>query len=453
MRRVALPLALLAFGALVSAPAQAATWSAPADVSSPATFIDDPFIGFGSAGTGLAAWHWTQGIGATAQAGERGAVRARDGSFARERRLPSAAVPPVVFGTDGLAVVTQTLRTRNGSQTARLRVARGTIAGALVRAWSSPAHVPVGLPALAANTAGDLAVAYIRRTGARRQVLLAERQPGSVFTGPRVVSGRGRADEVALAVGRRGDLVVAWQRDGTVFARTRRGQNGRLSPATRLGRGAPLHTVLRAAVAGDGRAWVGWTSQRLDEGGGNGSFVARVASTEVPSRAWRAVRLDVFRRRASDEAAFSLALDPLGTALVAWATWDGSHFRVRAASLEGTDGRLIRADTLSAPGYDAVTGDVAASPAAGQALVVWARLDAAGELGTQILAAPWRPRSGPAGPEEVVSTGDRARKPTVAYDRVSGRPVAVWSQREGPDGPGTPIGQIRTFLRAAERAP
>ena len=138
---------------------------------------------------------------------------------------------------------------------------------------------------------------------------------------------------------------------------------------------------------------------------------------------------------------------------MAWTGWDGTHFRARAARWTATSAALIRTDTLSAPGYDAVTGDVAASPVAGQAIVVWARLDSVGELGTQIIAGPWGPRTGPAGPEELVSADDRARLPSVAYDPVSGRAVAVWSQRSGPDGPGTPIAQIRTFLRAAERAP
>jgi hypothetical protein len=284
-------------------------------------------------------------------------------------------------------------------------------------------------------------------------VLLAERQPNSVFTGPRVISGRGRADAVTVAVGRRGDLVVAWERDGVIYARTRKGRNGALGSAVRLGRGARLHTSLQAAVARDGRAWVAWVSQRLDEGGGNGAWVARVASTRVPSRKWRAVLLDRYRRRASDEARFALTLAPDGTALVAWTGWDGAHFRARAASLDPDFGALIRRDTLSAPDYDAVTGDVAASPVAGQAIVVWARLDSVGELGTQVIAGPWAPRTGPAGPEEVVSADDRARLPSVAYDPVSGRAVAVWSQRSGPDGPGTPIAQVKTFLRAAERMP
>jgi hypothetical protein len=454
MRRPFLAAALVTL--LAAAPAHAATWTTPANVSSAATFIDNPFIGFGSGGSGLAAWNWAQGTGNGSTGGERGAVRSRGGSFGPERRLPTAGgVPPALFGADGVVIATEATRIANGAQTARVRVSRGTIAGSFIRAWTSPSYTPAGLPAIAANAAGDIAVAYIRSVGpsARRQVLLAERQPDSVFTGPRVISGRGRADAVTVAVGRRGDLVVAWERDGVIYARSRRGRNGALGSAVRLGRGARLHTSLQSAVSRDGRAWVMWVSQRLDEGGGNGAWVARIASTNVPSRTWRALMLDRYRRRASDEARFALTLASDGTALAAWTGWDGAHFRARAASLDGDFGALIRTDTLSAPDYDAVTGDVAASPAAGQAVVVWSRLDSVGELGTQVIAGPWAPRTGPAGPEEIVSADDRARLPSVAYDPISGRAVAVWSQRSGPDGPGTPIAQVKTFLRAAERVP
>jgi hypothetical protein len=441
---------------LAPAVAGAAGWSTPVAVSSASTFVDAPFMGFWSSGQGLAAWRWADGTGPRRRSGERVAARGADGTFARERRVPDAAVAPVVFGRAGVAIVSRSTRVvrRGGAatETARLHVWLGGIAGALVRTWSSPVHRPTGSPALAVNSRGDVAIAWVRvKPGGRRELLLAERKPGRVFSGPTVVA-RGRPDAVAVAVGRRGNLVVAWAADGAVFARTRRGLARRLEPVVRLGAGARLHTRLRAAVSPGGRAWVAWASQRLSEGGDNGPFVLRAASGRAGGRLFtRPVMLERFRRRASDEGSFDLALDPEGRAFVAWAGWDGAHFRARLAELAALDGRLLVRASVSSPGYDAVVADVAASRRAGEALVVWARLDALGELGTEVLAAHRAP-SGATESEEVVSSGDRARLPAAAFDPRTGLPTVVWSQREGPDGPGVPLSQVRTVLRASTRS-
>jgi hypothetical protein len=84
--------------------------------------------------------------------------------------------------------------------------------------------------------------------------------------------------------------------------------------------------------------------------------------------------------------------------------------------------------------------------------VVWSRLDAVAEVGTAVLAG-YLPPSGAYSGEEQVSRGDRARTPAVAFNPRTGGPTAVWSQREGPDGPGVPLAQIRTFLRSSDRTP
>jgi hypothetical protein len=99
---------------------------------------------------------------------------------------------------------------------------------------------------------------------------------------------------------------------------------------------------------------------------------------------------------------------------------------------------------------DAFNGDLATSKNAGEALVVWSRLDAVAEVGTAILAGYLSP-SGVYGGEEQVSRGDRARVPAVAFNSRTDLPTVVWSQREGPDGPGVPLEQVRTFLRASTR--
>ena len=302
---------------------------------------------------------------------------------------------------------------------------------------------------MAANEYGKTAVAYIRSVrGAHRAAKLAVRS--TVFGRPRVVSPVGRVNAVATAVGPSGDVVVAWERAGRVEARIGR-PGHRLGRIVRVGHGVHLGTKLRAAVSAKGRVWVAWSSQALSEGGDNGPFSLRVAvSRSHSSRFAPAQNLDSYAGRVHDESRFDLALDRLGKGVVAWSAYDSGHFRARVARLT-SDGAVSRADTLSPPGYDAVVGDLAVSPE-GDLVAVWSRLDAVGEIGTSVLAG-YVPASGAYTGEEQVSRGDRANQPAVAFDPVTGFPTAVWSQREGADGPGVPLAEVRTFVRASTRNP
>jgi hypothetical protein len=451
MRRSVLAIGLLTVVAAAFPPsASAASWSTPVDVSSPSTFIDDPFIGFGRSG-GIAAWRWHDGVGERSRGGDRVATRTASGAFAAERPAPEAVAPPVVYGSNRLAVLSEPTTIRGGRPRARVQVTFGRTDSGFGRPKTIATITPVRLPAIAANDAGDLAVAYIRVIGrrARRVVALAVRRRGGPFGRPRIVS-RGAANTVAVAVGPRGDVIVAWEREGRIEARLRR-RGRRLGRIVRVGRGVKLSSRLRAAVARSGRAWVAWSSQRL-AGGDNGPFTLQNAVSHSRRSTFRPPqRLDRHPKRASDEATFDLALDADGSGFIAWSTFDGERFRARLASA-GPTGRFTRFETLSQPGYDAVVSDLATSSLAGEAIVVWSRLDDASEVGTNVLAGYLPPTGGYPG-EELISRGDRARVPAVAFDPGSGLPTAVWSQREGPDDPGVPLEQIRTFLRASTRTP
>jgi hypothetical protein len=267
---------------------------------------------------------------------------------------------------------------------------------------------------------------------------------------PRTVSPRGGVNRVTVAIGRRGDLVVAWERNGRIETRIRR-PGGRLGPVIQVGRGAKLGTVLRAAVAASGRIWIAWTSQGLTQGGSNGPFDLYTAvSSRKGSKFGRARVLDHYDVRVRDEATFDLSLDPSGNGLVAWTGWDGQSFRAKLATVTPT-GSSARFTTLSQPGYDAVVGDLALGPR-GDAIVVWTRLNAARDTGDGVVAGYIAP-DGTVQGEEQVSRGDRARVPAAAFSPRSGLPTVVWSQREGPDGPGVPLDRLHTFLRASDRTP
>jgi hypothetical protein len=435
--------------------ASAATWSTPVDVSSPSTFIDNPFIGFGRSGTGIAAWHWGDGVGKGSRGGERIAARTASGTFAAERPAPEVVARPVLYGSNRLAVLTQPTTIRNvrgvGRPRARIQVTFGRTDGTFGRPKTIARITPFRGPVMAANNAGDIAVAYLRTIGhrGRRLVALAVRRRGARFGRPRIIS-RAPANALAVAVGPRGDVVVAWEREGRIEARIRRRGRG-LGRVIRVGSGVKLGTRLRAAIGRRGRVWIAWSSQRL-AGGENGPFTLQSAVSYL--RRYRFARprpLDRHEGRAHDEASFDLALDGDDNGFIAWSTFLGGRFRARLASADRS-GHFSRSIDLSQTTYDAVVSDLATSRRSGEAIVVWSRLDDVREVGTNVLAGYLPPTAAYPG-EELISRGDRARVPAVAFDPATGLPTAVWSQREGPDGPGVPLEQIRTFLRASTRTP
>jgi hypothetical protein len=441
---------LLAVAATTPASAGAATWSSPVNVSKAANFIDDPLIGFGSSGRGLVAWHWQNGVGASAQAGTRVATRAPNGIFGPELAAPRARVAPVVFGTGRVALLEQISTFRGGRERARLRVAFGKVTGAFSRPRTIDVITPAFVPALAANARGRVAVAYLQRTrgGARRVVTLAVRAPGGVFGRPRVVMGRGRANAVAVAVGRRGDLVVAWEKEGRVEARFQP-PGGRLGPIRRVGSARRLGTQIRAAVSQSGRAWIAWRSQSLSQGGDSGPLALRLAVSYRRGRGFRTpLLLDSYARRGPDRPGFDLALDPHGNGHVAWTTWDGTRFRVRLGTADRT-GTFRSFQTLSSARAGAIVSDLATARP-GEALIVWEVLNAVGETPGGVRAAYIAP-DGSYGGEEDIGAGTQARVPAVAFNPVTGRSTVVWSERIGPDGPGVPLAQVQAFVRSSTR--
>ena len=442
MRRAAVILGLLGLSA-AAAPSGAAgaTWSTPVNVSSPSTFIERPFIGFDRDGVGLAAWRWFQGVDADARSGVRTASQTAPGSFAPEQAVPDPLAVPVVYGSGHVFWMGEEGVLRRGRELTRVKVAFGRTDGRVGTPRTVDTVETFGISTADVNDAGQVALAYIQTTRSRRRTAKLFVSRGKRLGRSRIVSRRGGVNAVTVAVGTRGDIIVAWERGGRIEARIRR-PGHRLGSVVLVGRGAKNGTRLRAAVAASGRAWIGWSSQNPAEGG-TGPFTVRTA-VSAPNRSKfdRPRLLDRYDGSPSEEASFDLGLDGNDNCFATWSSFDGRNFRARLASLDRT-GRLARFTTLSQPGYDAAVSDLATSGRTGEALVVWSRLDAVGELGTAVLAG-YLPAGGAYGGEEQVSTGDRARKPAVAFNPRTRLPTAVWSQREGPDGP---------VLRASTRSP
>jgi hypothetical protein len=435
-----------------SAPAEAAPpWSAPETVSRPANFIGNPFIGFGGDGRALLTWSFQNGIGDDMRGGWRAATRGRDGSVGPERRAPNLFTPPVVYGRDRVVTVQLAQRTVNRT---RMRVAFSTTARFGRQRTIDTVDLTAG-PALAANDRGRIALAYgQRRPFGGRVVTLAERRPGRAFGAPRILGGSVGAMGVAVAVGPRGDLVVAWERrrsrhrDPQIRARVRPA-GGRLGPVLRLARSPRLPDVLRVAVTPRGAVWVAWAATREFEVGFDTPYQIRFAMRPAGARRFRPARQLDGNARVAEVAGMDLAVDPDGTAFVAWSRWDGANLRARLATVS-TDGRSVARRTLSQPAYDAAIEQVVTSQRAGEALVAWERLDAPREIGTQVLAGLVEPGGRYAG-EEMVSDADRAPQPWADFDPVTGAPTIVWSQRIGPDGPFVPVDQLQTVARTATR--
>jgi hypothetical protein len=450
MRRVAAIFVFLALSAAIApTTASGASWSAPVNVSSPALDVENPFIGYDSSGVGLAAWFKDA---ATGPSGVRVASQTSLGSFWPEKTVPESLRVAAVYGIDQVLLVGGKEVVRRRHSKTRLQLAFGHTDGSTGRPRPIGTFETFG-SSVAVNDSGQIALAYIQTERGRQRTAKLFLSRGRRLGRPRVVSRRGGVNAVTVAVGSRGDIVVAWERGGRIEARIRR-FGSRLGPILQVGRGAKLGTRLRAAVTSTGRVWIAWSSQAVPSGGDPGPFSLRTALSAIPTRGveirkfGRPRLLDRYDRGAPEEARFDLELRRDG-AVVAWSSFDGQNFRARLASMNRTN-RLARFTTLSQPGYEAAVSDLATS--GGEAIVAWSRLDAVGELGTSVLAGTFAPDGAYLG-EEQVSTGDRARKPAVALNPRSNLPTVVWSQREGPDGPGVPPEQVRAFLRASTRMP
>jgi hypothetical protein len=425
-----------------------ASWSAPVNVGSAANFIDNPFVGFGSKGRGIVAWHWQNGVGTSAQAGTRVATRAPNGIFGPEHAAPDMRVPPVVFSTGRVAILQYVSSFRNGRERAKVQVVFGKATGAFSPPKTIDVIEPAFTPAIASNNSGDVAVAYLQRTrkGARREVTLAIRKRGGKLGKPRIVMGHGRANAVTVAVGRNGDVLVAWEKEGRVEARFQRhGQS--LGPVKRIGSAKKLGTQLRSAVSADGQAWIAWRAQAVTEGGGNGPFSLKLAVSHAHGRGFRTpLLLDSFERRGPEQAGFDLTLDPHGNGMVAWTTWDGIRFRARLG-IANRSGSFRSFQNLSSNQASSIVYDIAAGRT-GEAIVVWDRLNSVGEEPGGIRAG-YIPPNGIYGGEQDIGAGDKARQPAVAFNPVTGRPTVVWSERIGADGPGVPLAEVQAFVRSS----
>jgi hypothetical protein len=282
----------------------------------------------------------------------------------------------------------------------------------------------------AIDARGNAVVAFVRNVrGARnvirkRVVSVVRRPAGGSFGRPEIIAGTGSPTAVAAAVGRDGELAVAYERAGRVLVRRREARHSWTSPQD-LGPAARSHTQLSLAGAADGTFALGWFSQALSEGGDNGAASVRLTLRSARGHRFHTARLfETFAQRAPQDAGIRVALAADGTGVAGWTGRQGDHFVARVADVASS-----AAQTVSNPAADAQLGDVAAG-ANGAAVAVWAPpLDAPAPQVFAATRASTRERFG--GPEAVSAVSREIAAPAVGIDPRTGRALAAWVARTG----------------------
>ncbi len=436
-------LAALAWLLALALPAVAAAdppWSPAQNVSLPHLFVAPVAITASGDGTALEWWSWQDGTGAGASTGSSLASRpAGAGAFGPERAAPSGVVDVAAYAqTRAIALTDRAIGSAAVGRT-RLSVAFGSTAGNFGAARTIADGPRLDRPVLAVNARGDAAIAYFQDRGVDNdRVLVSVRRAGGSFGAPFQV-GHGRIRSVAIAVGPRGDLLVAWNAAGVIRARYRAPSSTGFQPIETISSDPTDFAQMAAAVADGGRCYLAWSAQLLTEGGSRGPVYNEVAVRPSGHRFRAAQRLE---RDGSNRSQSLIAIATQGRdASVAWTGFDGVNSRVRVAA---TDSAAVfgAPQDVSPAGRDGVVSDLAA--AGGTRLVVW---DNGGFDANQVFAALAAPGA-PFGAAEAVSAAQEARAGRAI---LSPTPTVVWTNRPAGSHPSGGIAAVQTFAQAATR--
>jgi hypothetical protein len=207
------------------------------------------------------------------------------------------------------------------------------------------------------------AVRWCQTQGCGRQTLAIFRwRAGARLSRPLRIA-RGRRLGAGVAINRRGDVAIVWDRFGRRGRRDVFGQiltaSGRLRPRQRVAT-APAGPRYRIALTDDRRVVVAWVAQEVNECDAHAGEIA-VAQASKGGRFGRARRLTTLHitgcgRYASDPAV-QFARAPNGRVLIAWSGNEGARWVVRAGEL-GAAG-VERVAVVSDHASDAVLADLA----------------------------------------------------------------------------------------------
>jgi hypothetical protein len=414
-------------------------WSPTQDLSTPHVFVDPADVTASADGTALAWWSWQDGTGRQAPTGVSLASRPRGGAFGAERAAPAGTQD--IQGYAQTRAIALTTRVLGVSFPTRLAVAFGSTSGAFGSARRIVDERSLGgIPKLAVNARGDAAVAYYRNLGGtNNRVMVSLRRAGGSFGAPFQIA-HGRIRSVAVAVGPRGDVLVAWDARGTIQARYRSPSASGFQPIETISSDPTFFAQIQAAVTDGGRCYLAWSAKFLSEGGSQGPVFDEVAVRPAGHRFRAAQRLERDGESVAQRPV-ALALTGDRDATVAWTGFDGANARVRVAATDPS-ARFGAPQDVSPAGRDGVVSDLAA--AGGTRLVVW---DNGSFDANQVFAAVAAPGAA-FGTAEAVSAAQEARG---AHAILAGVPTVVWTNRPAGSHPPGGLDAVQTFAQAATR--
>jgi len=435
-RSLVLPAAAVAIAvlALAAASARAAhPWSPPA--TPPGAPVTNPALAFNAGGLGVLAGDTGGGVAVGPHT--EAALTDDNGAFTR----PFAPMTPTNFALgDRFALYALTRIVGIGTHFSRANTRAGLVFGAAgdrldeIR-FVGPTDRSGRAQAIAANTNGDVAASFgvcANRACVHQSLYLVVRR-GSRAPLPSIrVDNVGVGQISTVAINPRGDMLIAWQANGGVFARIRTA-GGTLYRTERLGNpGEPVRAI-SAVLTPERAAAVTWEAQDVNEGTPgsratvDATFKAGGASHHFHSAQRLATVPALSTGHYVGERGVKVVLSADGRITAAWTGFAGGRFVVRAAEL--SDFRFVGAQTVSDPAMDAVFSDLAAGP--GSALAVLWETGAAGNdpgVGTRGLAVALRAPGAPAfGPAESIEQGTAALGAVVRFDPSTGRLVAAWN--------------------------
>ena len=337
----------------------------------PHLFVDPVDVTASGDGTALAWWSWQDGTGTGARTGW--SLASRPPGATRVRR-PSAAAPVGHRRRRGLRADAGDRADRPRASARPTSAARGcpSPSAATSGSFGSQRTIADGprldRPVLAANAHGDAAIAYFQDRGdhERPRAWSACGAPAAA-SARRSRSATGAIRSVAIAVGPRGDVLVAWdaaRHDPRALPRAvQRGlpahRDDLLGPDLLRPDAAPRSPTAGAAIWPGARS----CSPRAARAGRSStrSPCARRATASAPPSSSSATARTAARRRSPSRRTGR-------DASVAWTGFDGANSRVRVASTDPS-ARFGAPQDVSPAGRDGVVSDLAA--AGGTRLVVW----------------------------------------------------------------------------------
>jgi hypothetical protein len=333
------------------------------------------------------------------------------------------------YGRSRLAVVS----TSRSSARSRLHVRFGSTFTGIGPPHTVSGNENVLRYSAAANARGDVVIAFVAlrpppRAGGgsqRRAVVVVRRSAGHGFGRPQTIVGRGQVNSVATAINAAGDIVVVYDQQGRVQARSRPagGGWGAIDDVNPAGVKA---AQLRVALGAGGRAVLGIFEQALSEGGDNGPARIIAAVRRPGHRFGSPQTLETYPQRFPDffgtPGSVEVALDRDG-GLLAWTGRVGGGFGVRAASLEGS---RFGAPVDVSPSGQQLNGVAVGD--GGRATIVWGPVAEDPQPPTATIGAAVRaPGATAFGPPELVSGVEGvARQAAVGYAPASGPPTIAW---------------------------